>query len=644
MRTLLSLLHNLGFRSRSLRAAAIAALTCVASVGCDPTASEVGSAHAGAVDRGRALPRFEGTLLDGNSASTDLLLGRRALLFLFSSGDDEATLFMDSIKRVAADARAANIALVGISRDREPRAARAFLRTHAVDMPVFDDSNGAISRALAMPANQTIVMLIDSGGSIAAAFPGPSGPTEAEGYDAVLRELLHLTASANAIEPTLGVRPTAPAFSVQTLAGEALALSDLSGKVAVVVFFSPTCPHCHEALKFLDQLRRQIASEKLAIVPISVQANRVLLEQMAADLSLDLTIYLDPGGTAASDYAHRGTVPDTVIIDGSQRVVARHSGISPRLRALMTLEIRQALGVANPIMLDALGYSGEEFCGVCHSQQHQTWALTAHAYAFETLVEHGSDRDPECVACHSVGFGKKGGYDLDERQRSLEGVQCENCHGRGGPHQSPEFVAQTGLKGACEGCHTTEHSLRFNFAERLPLVSHAANAAFADLDLEERKALLERRDRRERQLFDTGQFVGSASCQECHAAEHDLWSKSAHAGAFETLRSAEKHSEADCQKCHTTGFSQAGGFPDGGDPLRGVGCESCHGPGAAHVAAGSRKEGSILRLTEKCDSCVILQICGSCHDDANDPNFEFELFDKLDIIRHGFRDRGGAAE
>ena len=40
-------------------------------------------------------------------------------------------------------------------------------------------------------------------------------------------------------------------------------------------------------------------------------------------------------------------------------------------------------------------------------------------------------------------------------------------------------------------------------------------------------------------------------------------------------------------------------------------------------------------MSDKCDSCVILQICGSCHDDANDPGFEFELEEKLERIRHG---------
>jgi hypothetical protein len=52
------------------------------------------------------------------------------------------------------------------------------------------------------------------------------------------------------------------------------------------------------------------------------------------------------------------------------------------------------------------------------------------------------------------------------------------------------------------------------------------------------------------------------------------------------------------------------------------------------------KLGSILSLGDKCDSCVILQICGSCHDDANDPGFEFEVQEKIDRQRHGTIEAG----
>jgi len=345
-------------------------------------------------------------------------------------------------------------------------------------------------------------------------------------------------------------------------------------------------------------------------------------------------MYIDKGNVIGDAYGHSLGVPYIVVVDREGRIRTRQTGADGRIEAILTMEIRNALGVENKLLLDRKGYSGEEACRVCHTGQHQTWALTNHAYAFETLVEHGQDGDPECLPCHTVGWEKPGGYSLDNPLPHLRGVQCENCHGRGGPHQSPEFKKQ-GMDAVCETCHTTTHSLNFDFASRLPEVSHSANSRIANLSADERRALLEARDKQKRSLFGSGDFVGSAACQECHAKEHARWSESDHARAFATLEGKHEGANADCQECHTTGFSKPGGFPAGGEALRDVGCESCHGPGGAHVKADAKKKGNILALADKCDSCVILQICGSCHDDQNDPGFEFEVLDKIEIIRHG---------
>jgi hypothetical protein len=115
-----------------------------------------------------------------------------------------------------------------------------------------------------------------------------------------------------------------------------------------------------------------------------------------------------------------------------------------------------------------------------------------------------------------------------------------------------------------------------------------------------------------------------------------------------TLAKAGKSSDALCLACHTTGFGRPGGFPKTGDvdshsDLARVGCESCHGPGGEHVKPGASKIGSIVSLGDKCDSCVIVQICGSCHDDVNDPGFEFEVLEKIEIQRHGTIEPGSGA-
>jgi hypothetical protein len=160
------------------------------------------------------------------------------------------------------------------------------------------------------------------------------------------------------------------------------------------------------------------------------------------------------------------------------------------------------------------------------------------------------------------------------------------------------------------------------------------------LSLEERNALLAKLGAPRDVLPTNADYVGSDACRSCHESEHATWAASPHAQAVATLSRAGKSDNADCLKCHTTGYGRPGGFPaeaaaeSHGDLAR-VGCESCHGPGSEHVRDGSAKIGNIVSLADKCDSCVILQICGGCHDDANDPGFEFEVLDKIEAQRHG---------
>lgn len=585
---------------------------------------------------GFPLPRFSARTLGGGSFSTDALANRRAVLYLFSSRDPDADRFAGLVERMGSDLEAANVQRIGIARDPQPERAREFAARHHFGFPILEDANLSVSRKLNAPAGKSALYLVDGEGWIFGGFAGLDVQIDdpIAYYERSLRESLHIEKPGESVEPSLGVLPPAPDFRVRSLAGSEISLADLAGQAAVLVFFLPTCPHCHELLRFLEGLHERLAATPFRVVAISIQNHRYVMEDMRSKLGLTFPLYVDPDATVQRAYAFNASVPDTLVLDRQGRVFARHVGAEPRIEALLTMEIRHVLGVENPILLDRKGYSGAEACRICHTREHDTWTLTQHSYAFETLAEHAEDRNPECLRCHTVGFGKEGGYSLDTPFPYLEGVQCENCHGRGGPHQSPGFASQ-GYERVCRGCHDETHSLRFKFAERLPLVSHTANEQFASLSLEEREKLLARRSKRQLKMFDPGRFVGSERCQSCHVPQYEKWQKSAHSHAFETLAKSGDRANDRCLACHTTGFQKTGGFPEGGPALRQVGCESCHGPGGDHVAEGSRKKGTMLYLSDKCDTCVILQICGSCHDDQNDPRFEFELDEKLRATAHG---------
>jgi hypothetical protein len=241
------------------------------------------------------------------------------------------------------------------------------------------------------------------------------------------------------------------------------------------------------------------------------------------------------------------------------------------------------------------------------------------------------------VGCHVVGFEKAGGYDFDLRPPALENVGCESCHGRGGPHLSPDFVKQGDYAAVCGTCHNPTHSLGFDYASFHPRVSHAQIAALPNAE----RANLRVAGAATRELMPSrAAYVGSNACQGCHAKEFETWSAGPHAHAVETLEKAGKQGQAECLGCHTTGYDKTGGFATGAKvssspDLARVGCESCHGPGGDHVGEHAQRVGTILSLGDKCESCVILKVCGTCHDKANDPKFEFSVQKRIDAQRHG---------
>jgi hypothetical protein len=119
-------------------------------------------------------------------------------------------------------------------------------------------------------------------------------------------------------------------------------------------------------------------------------------------------------------------------------------------------------------------------------------------------------------------------------------------------------------------------------------------------------------------------LAGSSSCQQCHQGDCKAWQDSHHANAWQTLVGRGYHVDSYCQQCHTTGFGMPNGFHSraGSPHALGVGCESCHGPSAAHVRDPKVKT-----------TFAAKDQCSRCHDRENSPKYNYAVF--WPQIRHG---------
>jgi peroxiredoxin len=599
----------------------------------------------------RPLPALSGWTLDDQRFDVAQLLGRRLLLFFFNPELRDASVVAKAVAAIAPFAGKHNFQIVGIATGSSRAKAAAFAKQAGLDFPIVDDSSAALAQKLGMRI-PVAILGVDAEGYVTFGLGqfAIDEPEAATAIETQLREVMRLPARGGSVEPTLGTLPRAPDFRAQTLgAAQTFDLAAQRGKPVILIFFLHTCPHCHELLAFLkENLPKLPEGQRPTLVGVEISGRTEAVRAQLAQDGFDFfPVVFDHDGKIRAAYGVFAGVPDTFLIDADGRIHQRLRGWIPEQDGpVLRMRIAKLAGAPVPMLLRTQGFSGSAACGVCHEAEHETWTFTKHASAFDTLVTHGDNNDPECIGCHVVGYGQPGGFVSSAQSSDLEDVGCESCHGRGGPHLSPDFVKAGNYETACLACHDTKHSLGFEYAKFLPRVSHAANLAITKLPLAEKQKLLAERGAPRKDLLPTNAaIVGSAACKSCHAAEYATWSESAHAHAFETLSGVRKQGNPDCLRCHTTGFGRPGGFPEKGASaehadLAAVGCESCHGPGGDHVAEGAAKIGTIVSLGDKCDSCVILQICGSCHDDANDPGFEFEVKQKIERQRHGTLEPG----
>ncbi len=145
-------------------------------------------------------------------------------------------------------------------------------------------------------------------------------------------------------------------------------------------------------------------------------------------------------------------------------------------------------------------------------------------------------------------------------------------------------------------------------------------------------------------------YVGVQECERCHAAEVKVWKDSPHAKAYADLshikrtRIHNRQYDAECVVCHVTGFGYKTGFTDEKDAnfkkLKDVGCESCHGPGSAHVDARLnnqddtelRKAMNPWKHMHLPLQTAISKTCLKCHDEENDLHWKYA--DRWPRIEH----------
>ncbi len=161
-------------------------------------------------------------------------------------------------------------------------------------------------------------------------------------------------------------------------------------------------------------------------------------------------------------------------------------------------------------------------------------------------------------------------------------------------------------------------------------------------------------------------YVGGKKCKACHIKQFKSWKKTTMATSFENLKPNVKAEEkkkagldpakdytadANCLKCHTTGYGKPGGFTSFEETpkLINVQCESCHGPGAtyrktmktiqkkksSYASADLETEGLTIPSEDE-KGCLECHSADSPFNEKVDPKYKFNFKERLEKTHEHF--------
>ena len=146
-----------------------------------------------------------------------------------------------------------------------------------------------------------------------------------------------LTDIASELGPAVGLAEgnLAPDFSISTVGGQELTLSDLRGKVVLLNFWGTWCGPCRREMPEFQKAYEEWHEEGFVILAIAYNDTEAAIREFRDEFGLTFPLALDDNGEINDSYVVQ-TRPSTYIIGRDGVIWAKHFGImtEPQLREL----------------------------------------------------------------------------------------------------------------------------------------------------------------------------------------------------------------------------------------------------------------------------------------------------------------------
>lgn len=131
-------------------------------------------------------------------------------------------------------------------------------------------------------------------------------------------------------------------FTMKSLSGKNIKLSEQRGRVVILNFWATWCTPCKEELPYFNALYGKYKGVGLEILGVNIDKRKGAAMRMSQDLGIDFPVLPDPSGKVSGLYLIR-SMPTTYVIakDGTIRNI--HWGFGPQDAASYEKEVRSLL-------------------------------------------------------------------------------------------------------------------------------------------------------------------------------------------------------------------------------------------------------------------------------------------------------------
>jgi thiol-disulfide isomerase/thioredoxin len=140
-------------------------------------------------------------------------------------------------------------------------------------------------------------------------------------------------------------------FTLPTLTGANITLSELEGTPVVINFWSISCPWCRKQLPYLENVAQQSTGE-IKVIAINMVDNAGSVQSFFGDYEPTMIVALDSNGETFVNYCQeynnpRGSIPFTLFVDSEGLVQYVQVGAFASEAALWD-KLSSVLGITAP--------------------------------------------------------------------------------------------------------------------------------------------------------------------------------------------------------------------------------------------------------------------------------------------------------